>query len=171
MHSRNTSWSLFCFTSSPRKHVTDFGVNMASKLLHGYCTLNLTCLECGTDTITLDTRGLKILAVELLGSQSISASKLEWKLGETDPVLGQPLTASLPGGCKQGDTLSVGVGFEVDESSSALQFLEPQQTSGKNHPFLFTQCQAIHARALVPCQVRYSSHLAHACAMAPCRQA
>ena len=36
--------------------------------------------------------------------------------------------------------------------SSACQFLEPAQTAGGEHPYLFTQCQAIHARTLFPCQ-------------------
>lgn len=44
------------------------------------------------------------------------------------------------------------VHFETSPTSTACQFLEPSQTAGGKHPYLFTQCQAIHARSLVPCQ-------------------
>lgn len=36
--------------------------------------------------------------------------------------------------------------------STAIQWLNPEQTVGKTHPYLFTQSQAIHARSLLPCQ-------------------
>jgi aminopeptidase N len=46
------------------------------------------------------------------------------------------------------------VEYETTEACSAAQWLTPEQTVGKKFAYLFTQCQAIHARSLVPCQVQ-----------------
>lgn len=44
------------------------------------------------------------------------------------------------------------VEYETTDGCIAAQWLTPEQTVGKLHPYLFTQCQAIHARSLLPCQ-------------------
>ena len=72
---------------------------------------------------------------------------------EAHPVMGSALTISLGDEPKPaGTSLVVAVTYRTSPSSSAVQWLRPEQTAGGKHPYLFTQCQAIHARALYPCQ-------------------
>ncbi|VDD77051.1 unnamed protein product [Mesocestoides corti] len=47
---------------------------------------------------------------------------------------------------------TVVIEYDTTPQSSALQWLDAQMTADKKCPFLFTQCQAIHARSLFPCQ-------------------
>ena len=47
---------------------------------------------------------------------------------------------------------SIRINYETSPNSTALQWLDPMQTIGKKQPYLFSQCQAIHARSLFPCQ-------------------
>ncbi len=42
--------------------------------------------------------------------------------------------------------------YTTSKDADALQWLTPQQTSGKQQPFLFTQSQPILARTWIPCQ-------------------
>jgi leukotriene-A4 hydrolase len=52
----------------------------------------------------------------------------------------------------KGDTLKIRVEYATTPQSDAIQWLEPAQTEGKVHPYLFTQCQAIHCRSFIPIQ-------------------
>lgn len=41
--------------------------------------------------------------------------------------------------------------YETSPIATALQWLNAEQTEDRLYPFLFSQCQAILARAIVPC--------------------
>ncbi|MEE8294716.1 MAG: M1 family metallopeptidase, partial [Sphingomonadales bacterium] len=60
---------------------------------------------------------------------------------------GQRLEIQFPEGATQ-----VKIGYKTSPTASGLQWLSPEQTAGKTHPFLFSQSQAIHARSWVPLQ-------------------
>lgn len=94
------------------------------------------------DVVLLDTKGLKIDKVTLNDGQNT-----EFKLAEADPLLGQALAVMI-----NADTKTINIHYQTDPEAEALQWLTPQQTAGKKHPFLFTQSQAILARSWVPCQ-------------------
>jgi leukotriene-A4 hydrolase len=48
--------------------------------------------------------------------------------------------------------VKITIQYTTANDASALQWLPPAQTAGKTHPYLFSQCQAIHCRSMVPLQ-------------------
>lgn len=48
--------------------------------------------------------------------------------------------------------LRLKIDYSTSRTASALQWFESNLTLGKRYPYLFSQCQAIHARSIVPCQ-------------------
>jgi leukotriene-A4 hydrolase len=99
-------------------------------------------------TLSLDTSHLRIQSIKTFDGQP-----LDYNL--SPPVkakshLGQKLSISLPGN----KTSQITIVYQTTKKCSAVQWLPPSQTAGKTHPYLFTQCQAIHARSLLPCQDR-----------------
>ncbi|MBL0157515.1 MAG: M1 family metallopeptidase [Bryobacterales bacterium] len=119
------------------RHVElDLAVSFSEKKLRGAATLTLD--PAGRQLI-LDTRDLTILRVNGAASG--------FTVGPRDANLGAPLTIELAPGAR-----SVVVEYETSPQASGLQWLEPSQTAGKRHPFLFSQSQAIHARSWMPIQ-------------------
>jgi leukotriene-A4 hydrolase len=93
------------------------------------------------DSLVLDTYDLSIESVQVDGAA------VSFNLSEKDPILGQALSLPL-----LPTSQKVLVTYSTQPGARALQWLEPSQTAGKQHPFLFTQSQAILARTWLPCQ-------------------
>lgn len=118
---------------------------------------SLRFLECTKidGPLDLDTRGLTLHKVTDLKGRA-----LKFELGAVDDVLGQRLRVDVPAGNE-----GIVIDYETSPNASGLQWLTPAQTAGGKHPFLFSQCQAIHARSLVPIQdtprnrIRYRAEL------------
>ncbi|HKI54114.1 MAG TPA: M1 family aminopeptidase/hydrolase, partial [Anaerolineales bacterium] len=72
---------------------------------------------------------------------------LTWEFDLDDEVLGQRLQL-------QGldNDSSFKLVFHTSPEARALQWMKPSQTAGGEHPFLYSQCQATHARSIFPCQ-------------------
>lgn len=113
-------------------------VNFESKTIQATATWIIRSEE--ANEIVLDTKALSIKKVSANGKQ------VEFTLGEEDAILGQALHIPI-----KEDTKTIAIEYTTSPGAEALQWLSPQQTSGK-HPFLFTQSQAILARSWVPCQ-------------------
>ncbi|MDQ3180252.1 MAG: M1 family metallopeptidase, partial [Acidobacteriota bacterium] len=125
----------------------DWNVLFDKKILQGTATLSFERASNAQDApLILDTRDLVVAKVETSGSGK-TYKTAEFKTGETDKILGAPLTIQLPK-----DAKFVRIYYSTSQSASGLQWLEPQQTAGKKTPFMFSQAQAIHARLFIPLQ-------------------
>ncbi len=125
------------------KHLElDITVDFEQQLIYGKAEWTIEN-KSKTDVIVFDTRQLNIEKVTL-GDDSTEA---KFTLGQDVKYLGRSLTVSI-----EHSTTKVSIWYSTSKDAAALQWLNPQQTAGKVHPFLFTQSQAILARTWIPCQ-------------------
>jgi leukotriene-A4 hydrolase len=96
----------------------------------------------GGAAVDLDTRGLEVAAVT-----TATGEALPFSLGPSDAILGSKLRVSL----REGDGRCV-VHYRTGPNATALQWLDETQTASGLTPFLYSQCQAVHARSVVPLQ-------------------
>ncbi|MBU1674922.1 M1 family metallopeptidase [bacterium] len=118
----------------------DWRVDFAARTIAGRASLRFTAPADGP--LDLDARGLAIDEVT-----TPTGEVVPWAIAETDDIRGDRLRLDLPAG-----TTGVTISYVTGAGAMALGWLEPQQTAGGAHPFMFTQCQPIHARTIVPCQ-------------------
>jgi len=123
-----------------RRLTLKLDVDFTSRRLDGSVTLELTAP--GKGPLDLDTKGLEIRAARMPDGRAVP-----FALGAEEAILGRRLRLDLPAG-----TQAVTIDYRTGPDAVALQWLGPEQTEGKKHPFLFSQCQAIHARTVVPVQ-------------------
>jgi leukotriene A-4 hydrolase/aminopeptidase len=142
------------------RHVAlDLDVLFDRKVLKGSSTLTIERAKPDADSLKLDTRDLEIIKAET-SNDGTSFAPAQFTLGAADKILGAPLAIQLPP-----QATKVRIEYETSPNASGVQWLEPAQTAGKKHPYIFTQSQAIHARSWIPLQdspgvrVTYTAHI------------
>jgi len=118
----------------------DLNVDFGSSRITGSAECVLAGAAAGP--LDMDTREL-----EIRGVTGPDGAELSFDTDHTDEILGTRLRIELPEG-----TGRFTVKFATSPTASALQWLAPAMTDGGEHPYLFSQCQAIHARSVIPCQ-------------------
>jgi leukotriene-A4 hydrolase len=132
----------------------DLTVSFERSELAGFVELQLLRKNAQADTLILDSRDLVIESVLAVDAQG-QFRPTRFALAVADPIFGQALSIQLPA-----QSTRVRVYYHSLPQASGLQWLPPELTAGKQHPFMFSQSQAIHARSWVPIQdspaVRFS---------------
>lgn len=116
-------------------------VDFETHTLSAEVTLRFTAPAAG-GPLDLDTRALDVQAVTGPGGDA-----LPFTLHPADLVMGSRLEVTVPKGAEY-----IHLRYRTSKDASALQWVTPEQTLGRKQPYLFSQCQAIHARSVVPCQ-------------------
>lgn len=120
----------------------DVSVSFEKKILTGYVSYDIEVLD-DTDSIILDSSFLNIKTV------FVNESQVEFEILPRNEPLGSPLLIKSPS--KKGDSIILKIDYETTENCTALQWLDPPQTDGGKLPYLFSQCEPIHARSFFPC--------------------
>jgi leukotriene-A4 hydrolase len=129
-------------TTQPRtRHIRlNWFTNFESHQINGSVALELEKPSAGL--FDLDTKGLAVRSAYAQDGEEVPCD-----LGKEDPILGCRLRLRLPE-----NTTLVTIDYTTSDEAVALQWFDPMMTLGKRHPFMYSQCQPIHARTIVPCQ-------------------
>ncbi|ORY65251.1 peptidase family M1-domain-containing protein [Pseudomassariella vexata] len=130
------------------RHTTvDFKVNFEKQRLEGSVSLKLESLtDKESKEIVLDTNFLTVTSVKL------DSSEFPWEIRDRVEPYGAPLYISVPDGVTKGESVKLDIVLETTSKCLGLQWMTPEQTGNKKHPYVYSQCQAILARSIFPCQ-------------------
>ena len=128
-------------------HTTvNFKIDFEEKKIGGNVALTLKSItDAAAKEILLDTSFLTVKDVVLNGKTP------KWDLLPRFEPYGSALRIILEDGVQNGKSVQLEMTTETTKNCTAIQWLTPAQTRSE-HPYMFTQCQAIHTRSVFPCQ-------------------
>ena len=121
-------------------------VNFDAKVLDGIATLDFERIKPDADKIILDTKDLLIKSVRLF-SDGEPEGPTDYNYGPADTVMGEALIIAITDKTDQ-----ILISYRTSPEAEGLQWLSPEQTAGKEKPYLFSQAQALNARTMAPLQ-------------------
>ncbi|CAF2681247.1 unnamed protein product [Rotaria sp. Silwood2] len=143
----------------------DLNVDFDSNILDGYVQLDVKPLnnELCTCSSTITTENKEIPNNHgnqlVLDSRHLNIKKVLLKSNDTEKLLSFQVDTERESLIIEMNDISKDLVISIiiyystsSTKCTALQWLTKEQTADRQHPYMFSQCQAIHARSLYPCQ-------------------
>ena len=111
----------------------NFNVNFTEKIVTGKVKIYLKALDAG-EVIILDTKALKIFSV----FDSDTGDELDFLVDEYYKLESSGVALKMYKQYNKGDILSIVITFSTTKDGTALDWLKPEQTSGKKYPFMYS---------------------------------
>ncbi|TKR80496.1 hypothetical protein L596_014563 [Steinernema carpocapsae] len=119
-----------------------WNVNFEQKKIGGSSRLYIKALK-ATKQLVLDGQGLNLKSIKSEGKHLEFSLTKNSIFGETIHIEMDPI--------EPGQERTVDFEYESGQNASALQFLGKEFTKDQKEPFLFSQCQAVYCRSILPC--------------------
>ena len=130
-------------TQAVAKHLDlDIKVDFDTQTISGKASWQIDNISKGKEII-FDENTLKITKVTLGNDEK----ETKFELGAAVEFHGKPLHITI-----ESNTTKVNIYYNTTKESIALQWLKPEQTADKKHPFVFSQGESIWSRTWIPCQ-------------------
>jgi hypothetical protein len=127
------------------KHLDlEIDVDFEKKTIYGVARHHMERLK-DTDTAVFDINGPEIQKVTL--GKKGHEKETDFIIGAPEKFLGQPLSIKI-----DKNTEYINIYYKTTENAGALDWMEPELTEGKKHPYLYTQGEAILTRTWIPVQ-------------------
>ena len=125
----------------------NFNIDFTQKIAHGKIKIYFSALSDG-EVIVLDTKALKINSV----IDSDTGEELDFKLDTEYELDSNGVPLKIYKEYSKDDIIAILISFTTTDKGTSIQWLTPEQTSGKIYPFLYTQGESIINRELFPSQ-------------------
>lgn len=123
----------------------DLDLDFDQRVISGTAAFHLDN-KAKANVVHFDTWALVIREVILEDDQGREKAA-RFVVGDSLPIVGRPLSVGI-----EPNTRRVTIRYRTTADAEGVQWLSPAQTAGKQHPYMFTQSQSVHARSWVPCQ-------------------
>lgn len=125
------------------KHLDlDIKVDFDTQTISGKASWTIDNIAKGTEII-FDENTLNITKVTLGDKEK----ETKFELGKEVEFHGKPLEITI-----EPNTTKVNIYYSTTKDGVALQWLKPEQTADKKHPFVFSQGESVWSRTWIPCQ-------------------
>ncbi|CAI5447240.1 unnamed protein product [Caenorhabditis angaria] len=137
-------------TSSNYKQITvehydlDWKINFEKTKIEGSVVISLKALK-PTNQVIFDTRDLEFYKIQENGTNQ----ELSYEIIENG-IFGQKLRITTKN-LEEGEKITLKIVYSSSQNAVAVQFLTAEQTTDGKAPYLFSQCQEINARSILPC--------------------